>query len=840
MWQIARVSISAHKRRLLAVAVAVLLAVAFLSSTLVVQHTVTRGFLDVLEGAYAGTDVVVRPALEYGQGDVSQRALIDRSLTNRLEAVDGVAAAAPVVEVEARIIAVDGDPIGGGGSTAGNWIEDPRLNPYELVEGRAPTAPREVVIDRASAREGGLAVGDEALVRTPDPIDATIVGLVTFGTAEGRGSDTYVGFTTEFAQRVLLSDGDAASYIAIAAEPGLTEAQLVSQLAPALPQTVEVLTSTELIRESADRVQGEDHHVFQQALMFFSAVALLVVTLSIYNTFSILVAQRAHELAVLRALGASRRQVFGAVVAEASGVGLFASLGGLGAGLGLAWALLHLMDTIGLATPAAPVVLDASTVWFTLAVGTVVAVLASLAPAVKASRVAPLAAMRDAAIDQPSTKGWRAATGAVVTAAGVALTVIGAVNETVPATGIGAAATFAGVLLLGPFAVRPAVAVLGAPLAAGNRITGVLARRNVTRNPTRAARTAVSLMIGVMVVSLFTVVAESLKKSINDAVDRQFAGDLVIVGEGRGGLSTDLAAEVAKLPQVAAASPSGGAQVQIDGENTLALTFDPATIQSVMDLDVPSGSLRDVGPDEAAISTRYAESRGLALGDDVTIGYADGATERVTIAAIYNDEMSEGGDVRLPREAVLPHLSRPTDVNLWIALEHGVPNVRGETAVQQVADRFGAPDVQTADEFTTEIAGEIDQFLTVIYVLLIIAVAIACMSITNTLSLSVHERTRELGLLRAVGQTQLQVRTMVRNETIIVSLLGTVTGLCLGAFFAWAIVSALAEEGFGSFATPGLPLAMTLTFGALAGALSAAVPARRAARLDVLSAISAE
>jgi putative ABC transport system permease protein len=281
------------------------------------------------------------------------------------------------------------------------------------------------------------------------------------------------------------------------------------------------------------------------------------------------------------------------------------------------------------------------------------------------------------------------------------------------------------------------------------------------------------------------VVAASLKQSIDEAVNGQFAGDLVIVGEGSGGLSPDLAPAIAELPEVDAASPIGNAAVRIDGEDTLATTLDPTTIESVIDLGVRHGSLRDLGPDQVAISGDYAHDHRLALGDPVRVDYPDGASEQPTVGAVYaKDNLIAGSGIVLRRDAFLPHTSRPVDRNMLIDLADGVPDAEGERAAQRVADRFGAPDVQTNEEFTESIAGEIDQFLTVVYILLILTIVIALMGIANTLSLSIHERTRELGLLRAVGQTRRQARAMVRGEALIVALFGTVGG------WAWACSSA--------------------------------------------------
>jgi putative ABC transport system permease protein len=573
----------------------------------------------------------------------------------------------------------------------------------------------------------------------------------------------------------------------------------------------------------------------------FAVVALVVATFSIYNTFSILVAQRTRESALLRALGASRGQVLRSVTVEALVVGLLGSVGGIAAGMGLASGLLSLMDAMGRSTPTVSPTFSAETILIALAVGVIVTLLATLVPAVRASRVAPLAAIRDVAVDWSATSRKRAVAGVVLVGLGVALVVAGATGEALATAGPGSLATLIGVVVLGPVVARPAAAVLGAPPTAWSGISGALARRNAMRNPKRTAATATPLMIGMAVVSLFAVVAASLKQSIADTVDTQFAGGLVIVGEGAGGLSPDLASAVAELPDVHAVTALGIAPVRIDGEDGVVTTFDPTTIESVIDIGMRQGSLRDVGPDQVAVSVQYAQDHGLALGDRVTVVYPDGASERQTVGAIYaDDDLVGGGGVLLRRDAYAPHTSRPVDTNMLIALEAGVPETEGEAAVQQVANRFSAPDVQTKDEFTQSIAGEINELLTIVYVLLILAILIALMGIANTLSLSIQERTRELGLLRAVGQSRGQLQSMVLGEAVTVALFGTLGGVGLGLFLGWALVEALASEGFTSFAVPTVSLAVVLTLGALVGVVAAVRPAHRAARMDVLSAIATE
>jgi putative ABC transport system permease protein len=843
MWRTTLKSMSAHKRRLLATSSAVLLGVAFLAGTLVLGDTMTNGFNAMFTEANAGTDAMVRSSTRVGSADFSERGTVDQALVYELAAVDGVAAVAPRVEGTARIVGADGDPIGGNGppTVGANWIADPELNPYELAEGRAPTAPGEVVIDKAAAATGDLAVGDTTTVRTPDVVEVTIVGLATFGSADSQGPVTWAGFTTEFAEQVLMAESGQASSIVVAAESGVGQDELVGRIDAVLPDGVESITGAELTAEMESDIEEDFLGFFRTFLLVFAGVALVVATFSIYNTFSILVAQRTRESALLRALGASRGQVLRSITAEALFVGLLASFGGIVAGLGLAAGLLALMDVMDFSMPASSLVLETGTVVIAVTVGVVVTLVASVGPALRASRTAPLAALRDVAVDRSGASWVRGVAGAVVTAAGVAVTVAGATGEALSLAGVGALVTLVGVVMLGPVVARPAAAALGAPQAARPGLSGTLARRNSMRNPRRTAGTAAALMIGVAVVSLFTVVAASVKESINNTVDEQFAGDLVIVADdfGMAGLSVDLAPAIADLPEVAFTAAGGNAPVQVDGSDEIAAAFDPATIEALVDVGLADGSLQDLGGDQVAVSQDYADDNGLALGDPVAVGYADGATDRLTVGAIYSEEALIGPLV-LPREAYLPHTSQPTDFVIMIGLAEGVDEADGELAVQAVADRYGAPDVQTSAEYTDSVASQVDQMLNIIYMLLLLAIVIALMGIANTLSLSIHERTRELGLLRAVGQSRRQLRAMVRGEAFTVALFGTVGGVILGLFLGWAMVEALAAEGFTDFAVPTTQLAVVLALGALVGVVAAVRPARRAARLDVLEAIATE
>jgi putative ABC transport system permease protein len=390
---------------------------------------------------------------------------------------------------------------------------------------------------------------------------------------------------------------------------------------------------------------------------------------------------------------------------------------------------------------------------------------------------------------------------------------------------------------------RPAAGVLGALLGGRRGPSGKLARRNAMRNPRRTAGTASALMVGVAVVTLFTVVAASVKQSVDDTVSQQFGGDLVIAQSdfSGAGLSPELGSAVAGLPEVDVATGLGNAPMVVDGDDEVASVIEAEPLDRLLDLEVSQGSLVELDDRELALHDQYAEDHGLALGHPVPVGFADGTTGSLDVGAIFgNNELL--GDVVLPRAAWVPHsATQPSDVALLVGLADGVSTAEGEAAIQPVADRFGAPDVQDRDEYIQSVASEVDQMLTIIYVLLVMAIVIALMGIANTLSLSIHERTRELGLLRAVGQSRRQLRSMVRGEAFVVALFGTAGGVGLGMFLGWAMVQAIsAAEGLGSFTLPAGQLAVVLALGALVGIVAAVRPARRAARLDVLQAIATD
>jgi putative ABC transport system permease protein len=836
-----------HSRRLVGTAVAVFLGVAFLAGTLVLGDTLRNNFDNLFADVNAGTDVVVRGATDLGIEADEPRGLIDRSLVDEVAAVDGVAAAEPQIEGLGQLLGADGDAVGGNGppQLAGSWTTDEELNPYRLAEGRAPEADDEVVVNRRAADEGDLAIGDRTTLLTPEPVDVSIVGISTFGDEDGLGGVTFTAFTLEGAMEHVTKNPDGVSSIAVRAEDGVSQDELVTRVGDVLPDGVEAVSGTSVATQNSDDINELFLDMLTTFLTVFAGIALLVATFSIYNTFSIIVAQRTRTAALLRAIGASRRQVLVSVVIEAAVVGVLASLAGLAGGIAVAGLLKGLFDAAGFALPAGGIVVTGGAVLVSVVVGVVVTLLAGVVPAIKASRVPPLAALRDVAVERTSPSAPRVVAGAILAGVGIAITSATALSDdpSLAIVGLGAVITLVGTVVLGPVVARPVAGLLGAPLARLRGLTGSLARQNAIRNPKRTAATASALMVGVGIVTLFTVFAASLKESTADTIDRSFAGDLVISsGPFGGSLSPDLAARVGDLPEVDSAVGIGRGYASIDGDTKQMTVADPADLAGAVDVGVTSGSVADLGDDEIAISDATADANGWALGDTLPVTFADGARTDVTVGATYDVSDIVGGYV-LPSETYAPHTRQPVDSTVVIDLADGTSLAEGKAAVERVAANYGDPDVEDRDEFAATMSAGADMFLTIIYALLALAIIIALMGIANTLSLSIHERTRELGLLRAVGQTRGQLRSMVRWESVIVATFGVVGGVGLGVFLGWALVEAAGNTPgsvISEFVLPVTRLAIVVVVGAIAGVLAGLRPARRAARLDVLGAIATE
>lgn len=835
-------SLRAHARRFTSTVVAVAIGIAFLSGVLVMVATFQRTFDDMFATGTAGTDAAVRSAssIDLGFGD-SARAEIDEGLVDVVAGVDGVAAVAPVRTGTAQIEGADGDILGGGGppQVGSQWIADDDLNPWVLTDGRAPEGPEEVVIDRASATDGDLQVGDTTRVFTPEPLEVTVVGVATYGTADSPGPLTEAIFSEEGAIAHLGGTPGTVDSLLVEAEPGVSQGAVTAAVADVLPDGVEAITGAELTEESA-QIGRDFVGVLRPALLAFALIALLVGAFSIYNTFAIVVAQRTRDAALLRALGASRRQVIGSTIIEAALVGLVGAGLGLLAGIGLAAGMSALMAGFtGMSSSA--LVISAGTVLTALAVGTGVTVGSALLPARRASRVAPVQALREVAVDGGRVGRLRTGAGLAALALGVGLGATAILSEdgSTTSAGGGAALLLLAAIILAPAAAGPLVRVVGAPLAKVRGVTGLMARRNAVRNPRRTGSTATALIIGVAVVALFTVVASSIRASLDEIVDQQIAGDVVVQGpevDGFVGLAPSLQEALADLPETGAAVGIGGMPIVLDGEDQFTSYADAARLDEVVDLDVVRGRTADMGTGDIAVSQDYAADEGLALGDTVPVRYVDGESEELTVALVY-ETTTLAGPWFVDISTVESHVPQ---VGPTVMILEAAPGVSAEVlddAAQAAAAGWPGTSVETREEFAETQGRSVDQMLMLVYVLLALSIGIALMGIANTISLSTLERRHELGLLRAVGQTRRQVRSMVRWEAIMVSSLGTLAGLAVGVAGAWFVISA-AGESFDTVAIPTTALAVIALVGAAAGVLASARPAARAARTDVLTAIA--
>lgn len=839
-------SVWRRKRRLLAACTAVVLGVAFLAATMIFGDTAKAGFSNAFTSANAGTDVVVRSAQRMDTDGERSSGLIDVSTVDVVRAVPGVDEAVPYVEGYAQLVGRDGTVLGGDGppTLASNWVSDPGLNSFRLAEGRAPgPGPDvEVVIDATSARRGRLRIGDRTTVLTPDRLPVTVVGIATFGDAGSLGPVTYVAFDLATAQRVLTGQTGEISSVLVRADRVTGASDVAERIGTHLPANVEVITGADLTAEQQRNVDTDFLGLFRTLLLAFAGISIVVATFSIHNTFSILVAQRSRESALLRAIGASRRQIVSGVATEAFVVGLVSTAIGFGIGVGLAAALQALMDRSATALPHAHLVIGGSAIVAAAVVGVGTTMLASIGPAIKASRVAPLAALREASIDRSASSTTRAVIGSLVLGGGVAtvITATHAADGAVVRAAMGALLTVIGAVVVGPVVARPAAAIIGVAPAALRGIVGRFARRNAMRNPRRTAASASALLVGTAVVALFTTFGASIKASLDDTVERNFSGDLIVVPDGFSGaqLSPDLAPAIETVPGVDTAIGLSFGLLTLGGATVDMAATDPSRLGAVFDVGVTTGSLARFVRGDIALSDKYASEHALHVGSTVPVTFVDGWTEEFTVGATYTDRMTFG-DYFIGERDLAPHVAQEAVTVVLIDVDARSDLSATQEAVGEVTSAFGAPAPLDRRGYSDEVGSQVDSMLFVVYALLAVAVLIALLGIGNTLSLSIHDRTRELGVLRAVGQDRSQMRAAVRWESVIIAVFGTIGGIGIGTFLGWGLMRALnVQEGFGVFALPVVPLAVVLGVAAVAGLLAAVRPARRAARTDILAAIA--
>jgi len=838
----------AHLGRLALSTLGVVLGVGFVVGTYALTDALDAAFDRLFAVANRGIDVIVRaptafaaagPGTTFGAGR-----RVPARLLPTIRAVEGVEAAEGFVMGYAQIVTPEGEAIvPQGPPTLGvSWMSD-RFTSLVLREGRRPRDPREVAVDARTAREHDLRVGERiTVVSVRGPRSFRIVGIAGFGAADDLGGSTLAAFDPRTAAR-FLGAGRRFDEIDVIGRPGLAASDLRDRLARVLPARYEIATATRVTEEQARAVR-EALGFLNTVLLVFAGISVFVAAFIIHDTFAILVGERTKELGLLRAIGASPLQVVGAVLVEAAAVGALASLGGVGAGLLMARGLRGLLDAFGIALPAVGLALAPRTVAVAFGVGVLVTLASALPPARRASRVPPLAALRDAAL--PPSRGSlrrRAALGALLALGGAGALVAGlsGLGGGLPLVGAGAGVTFVGVATLAPFAVGGFAAVAGWPLPRLLGVPGKLGRENARRDPRRAAAAASALMVGLALVATFAILGDSVKASAGAAIRDTYRGDLALTApDGFSPVSPRLARELRRLDAVGLVS-----EVRTDvwrdprtRRIRLLTGVDPETVGAVLDLDLTAGGLAGLDRDGVLLHDGLARALGVGVGDRIRMEFPSTGVRRMEVAGTFADQRLVGPAV-IGEEAWRRNVATRLDRLVVLTRAPGVPQARFRHAVEEVAGDYGVR-VLDQGELRRDQERRIDRLLGLVTALLALAVVIALLGIANTLALSVLERTREIGLLRAVGCSRRQARMMVRVEALLLALLGGSLGLAVGSGFGWALVRALADEGLTDLAFPLPRMAGALAAAALAGIGAAVAPARRAARLDVLAAIAHE
>ncbi|MEU8370428.1 ABC transporter permease [Micromonospora tulbaghiae] len=840
-------SLLARKLRLLLSGLAVVLGVMFVSGAFVLTDTLGRSFDAVFADAYAEVDVSVeaKPKIDVSTAEgMPLSTPMPASVLDRIKAVPGVADAEGVVAADgARMIGSNGKVVTSFGppQLGQNWLGESDL--VEIREGRAPQADDEIVINTALAEAGKVKVGDRVGVLTLAPKkEFTLVGV--FGYSGGRdsiGGANEVYFTTPVAQQLMLGKPDVFSNVSVQAADGTTPEALRDAVARTLGADYQVKTGEQLAADASAGLK-EGLSFFNKILLGFAAVALLVGTFLILNTFSIIVAQRTRELALMRAIGASGKQVIGSVVLEALAVGLIASVLGLAAGIGVGALLAYLFGQLAGGLTLAGLGVPASAVIGAFAVGMLITVIAALLPALRASRIPPIAAMQDVATpDRPLTKVTVG--GAVVTGIGAVLLFLGlgghAGDSTLATILGGVLFAFIGVALLTPIISRPVVALLGAMFSWS--VPGKLGRLNSGRNPRRTAITAAALMVGIALVTGVTVILDSAKGSIGALAEDTIKAELVISGSTSGprpaSFDPAVLEKAAAIPGVRMVDGEYGDMAVVGGERTwVAVSSNVAALQQIFGAKATAGDISKLAPDQMLVSSDTAKARNLTVGSTVPVQLSRGDARTYTVSGIYESSQLTN-PVTLPPQAAAD-FAIPQPIQGFLQLAPGT----SVDAVQPQIERLLAdsPEVSVADRagFIEQQTGQLDSLLQMIQILLALAIVIAVLGIINTLALSVLERTRELGLLRAIGLRRAQTMRMITVEAVVISIFGALLGVVVGTGLGAAVVEALKDEGITDLVLPWGQMVTFLILAAVIGVVAAVLPAIRAARINVLGAIA--
>ncbi|PSM44135.1 ABC transporter [Streptomyces dioscori] len=835
-------NVLAHKARLLMTVLAVMLGVAFVSGTLVFTNTISDAYQKSSAKGFDQVDVAVEPDYpDDGRDDLGKDPELSQALLDKAAKAPGAESAIGVVTGFTAIADKDGKLIGGGfQSQGGNYWgdKDPR---YPLKDGKAPSGKDEVAIDAETAKRAGYKVGDTVRLSVDGPVlTPTVTAVFTTDDGNVAAGGSLALFDTATAQQLFHKSG-AYGEIDVKAAPGTSQTALQASLEKVLPQDLtSTTTGQELADDQAEMIEAEMSGL-KTGLLVFAGIALFVGTFIIANTFTMLVAQRTKELALLRAVGASRKQVTRSVLLEAFLVGTVAAVTGLLAGIGIGAGLRGLMGLLDATVPAGPLVVTPGTVGTSFAVGILITMLAAWLPGRRAARIPPVAAMSSVhATATTKSLVLRNTLGALVAAAGVTVvlyaTTMNGSDGQAP-MGFGAALLIVGVFILTPLLSRPLIAG-AAPVLRIFGVSGKLARQNSVRNPRRTAATASALMIGLTLITGMTVMAGSLQKGIDKMATSALKADYVVSMANFNDLSPDVEKKLARTDGVTTISALRDAPARIDGDTEYVTGVKGSAIGELTDLKVDNGAFA-VSRTQAVVDDDTAKDHGWKAGSTFSVSYEDGKKQQLTVAGVYEGNQMIRG-IMVDIATLAPNQANPGDAQVMLKTSGGTSDATKDK-LEKALGNNPAVKVQDKQDVSNEIAQMFTLMLNMLYGLLAMAVLVAVLGVINTLAMSVFERSQEIGMLRAIGLDRKGIKRMVRLESLVISLFGGVLGVGLGVFFGWA-AGELAGARMPTYelVLPWDRMAVFLLLAAVVGVLAALWPARRAARLNMLSAIKAE
>jgi putative ABC transport system permease protein len=847
MLKVALSGLRTNKVRLVLTSLAIIIGVAFVAGSFVLTDTINARFDALLGDISAGTDVYVRGVdPEFGNDFGQLTVSMPESTIDDVRAVDGVAIAEPSVDGIAQIIGADGDPIGGQGPpTLGtSWIGTEQLSSLRIKEGngRPPEGPGEVVIDLGTAKANDFTLGDRVGVVFNGPVETfTLVGLASFGEEDNLAGATLAVFEFREAQRALGLEGRISS-IAIAAADGVSPDELVDRIDPVLPNDAYAIT--------VDDANAQDSADISEALGFltigllaFAAIAVFVGGFIISNTFRIIVAQRTRELALLRAIGATGSQVTRMVVLEAFVIALVSSALGVLGGIGLAVTLQVVMRAAGFGLPQGPLTILPRTIIVGMLVGVVVTIVSSILPARKAASIPPVAAMSEV-LSAPTRKSLHTRTIWGLSILGIGVVALGvglftSIANAIWFVALGALTVFIGVSILAPLFAGPITSIVGWPLPRLFGVPGTLARQNTQRQPRRTASTASALMIGVALVVFVAIFGASIKASVASALADVFGADITVSSTNfTTGVSPQFTEELRAAPQIGQVTALGFTQASIDGTVSTVTAIEPTTIAGLVATGASPEALAAMAASDGLLINVGEPDAETWIGRSVTVEMPNGATAPGEVVGTF--DVDNFGSFFITRDRYATGFEVVSDSLVAADAADGFTTEEAQAAAEQVAEPYPNLQVQTTSEVLADAERQIDQLLAIFSALLGLAIIIAVLGITNTLALSIIERTREIGLLRAVGMVRRQVRRMIRWEAVIIAVFGAILGILTGILLGWAVVSSLSDQGLESFSVPWLQLAIYIVIAAVAGVIAAIYPARKAARLNILEAIAYE